>query len=558
MKKIYPAALFFFLFCIICNGQSQPVPLRPDITVGFVKSIPKDISGIAKDPVTGNLYMINFSGLVYEVKNLGTPGVYDTLLFTDADHGIGSLRGILFDDSTLFLIGNTLIDSTTTVGKIVRGDLQPNSLRAWTIVAQTDTYPQSRTAYDHGLSGLVFNPTHDSLYFNSGARTDHGEVQSNGGIYPGVRDVPLTTCIFHIPASAANLLLPDDSTSLAPYIFARGIRNSFELSFTADGDLIGLENAGDRDDPDELNWLREGRHYGFPWAVGGDTNPQQFPGYDPSADAFINKQQHSYINGYFYNDSTFPPPLAGITFTSPALNYGPDADKFRDVNDLTVKDASDMGSPMTTFTPHRCPVGMVMDYDSLLINDLRGDAFMIGYSSAGDSTGLGINGLGTLLDSSEDLVHVKLIKNIAIDNYEIYCTRIVAGFHRPVDDCIIGNKIYVVENVRNNQDTAYMWEITLPLLSTSFNNQTTYKVNSYIYPNPASKFTLLSYSLQGKEKGNFVLTDVTGKIVLKEELDPSAKAKRIDLSKLHNGIYFYKVLQKDIMIDAGKIVVDKQ
>ncbi|MFT7553257.1 MAG: hypothetical protein ACI9BV_003589, partial [Rhodothermales bacterium] len=53
------------------------------------------------------------------------------------------------------------------------------------------------------------------------------------------------------------------------------------------GDLFGTENAGDCDDSEELNWIREGRHYGFPWRIGTSVTPQQFPGYDPSADPFV-------------------------------------------------------------------------------------------------------------------------------------------------------------------------------------------------------------------------------------------------------------------------------
>jgi glucose/arabinose dehydrogenase len=119
--------------------------------------------------------------------------------------------------------------------------------------------------------------------------------------------VPLTSAIFRIPYTAKNLILPADSAGLAPYLFADGLRNTFDLAFNTAGDLIGGENAGERDDPDELNWLRYGRNYGFPWIMGGDYNPQQYPGYDPDADIMLNKNRYGYKNGFFHDDPTFPP-----------------------------------------------------------------------------------------------------------------------------------------------------------------------------------------------------------------------------------------------------------
>ncbi|GAB5409195.1 MAG: hypothetical protein BalsKO_15600 [Balneolaceae bacterium] len=37
--------------------------------------------------------------------------------------------------------------------------------------------------------------------------------------------------------------------------------------------FFGTENAGDRDDSEELNWLQQGKHYGFPWVIGGNETP---------------------------------------------------------------------------------------------------------------------------------------------------------------------------------------------------------------------------------------------------------------------------------------------
>ncbi len=81
------------------------------------------------------------------------------------------------------------------------------------------------------------------------------------------------------------------------YLFAEGLRNTFDLAFASNGDLLGTENGPDRDMADELNWLRQGHHYGFPWRMGGEDNPQQFPGYDPDADPLLNPNYGAVSSG---------------------------------------------------------------------------------------------------------------------------------------------------------------------------------------------------------------------------------------------------------------------
>ncbi|MFT7553663.1 MAG: glucose/arabinose dehydrogenase [Rhodothermales bacterium] len=175
--------------------------------------------------------------------------------------------------------------------------------------------------------------------------------------------------VLRIPANAIDLTLPNDRQALKDggYVFAEGIRNSFDLEFSPDGDLFGTENAGDRDDSEELNWIREGRHYGFPWRIGTSVTPQQFPGYDPSADPFVqpdrNPDNQADIGWYFSDDPTYPPPPAGVTFADPIPNAGPFADHFRDPTTGAVMDASDEGVTSGTFTSHRSPLGLVFDAD---------------------------------------------------------------------------------------------------------------------------------------------------------------------------------------------------
>ena len=76
-----------------------------------------------------------------------------------------------------------------------------------------------------------------------------------------------------------------------------------------------------------------------------------------------------------------------------------------------------------------------------------------------------------------------------------------------------------------------------------------------VYPNPASDlFTLYTGNFE-TFVGPFnvlTLTDINGKVLLKEEI--KEKAKQISLSKYKNGIYFITVRQDKLIIKTLKIV----
>src|SRR5205814_4808046 len=142
------------------------------------------------------------------------------------------------------------------------------------------------------------------------SRTDHGEVEDVGGVFPNTREVALTAKIFRLPATASNVLLPNDTNALrdAGYIFAEGTRNSFDFAWAPNGELFGTDNGPDRDMSDELNWLRPGLHFGFPWRMGGADNPQRFADYNSANDLLLDSRFVAVAGGTYKNDPGFPPP----------------------------------------------------------------------------------------------------------------------------------------------------------------------------------------------------------------------------------------------------------
>jgi hypothetical protein len=267
--------------------------------------------------------------------------------------------------------------------------------------------------------------------------------------------VDLTSIILRLPTAAIDLVLPDDREELrgAGSLFAEGVRNTFDLAFSPDGDLFGPDNGPDRDMPDELNWLREGQHYGFPWRMGAEDNPQQFEDYAPATDLLLDARYTAVRNGHYHNDPGFPP-APPIVFADPVINLGPDADRFRDPVAGAVLSASDLGLTLSTFTAHRSPLGIVFDTAGVLNAPYHRGGFVLSWTR-GDPDGESRS--GPFRDASEDLLHLDLAK-LGTTNYQARVTRLVGGFRNPIDAEIVGNRIYVIEWSGNRG----LWEIAFP------------------------------------------------------------------------------------------------
>ena len=121
------------------------------------------------------------------------------------------------------------------------------------------------------------------------SHSDHGEVQDGKGAFPDLRETTLTAVVLRVPTDARELVLPNNRDALRAqgFLFAEGLRSAYDLAFAPNGDLFATENGPGRDMAEELNWLRQGHHYGFPWRMGLEDTPQQFPDYDPASDFLL-------------------------------------------------------------------------------------------------------------------------------------------------------------------------------------------------------------------------------------------------------------------------------
>jgi hypothetical protein len=445
----------YFFGIMLLTGTTQTLAQLPQVSdPGLQIQLLGDLNPfavrIARNPMDNKLYYCTFFGELYRLDVSG--GVYTgALVASDFNHHINYLQGMLFKDSILYLVGNRKEQSTSGYGLLVRGKWQAGGGWSWDTLMHTAVYPSTATLFDHAFSSLCLSQDGNYLFVGSGSRTDHGEIQTSNGLYPGRRDAPLTSVIFKIPLNLpTTIFLPNDSSLLmaSGYVYARGVRNTFDMALAPNHDLIGSENSGDRDDPEEINWLRNGYHYGFPWKMGGNLTGQQFPGYVPASDKLINHNCLSWTNNppYFYNDPSYPPMPGGLNYGEPVRNYGPDADKSRDAGNGHIHDASSESTYITSLTPHRSPLGMAFDTAGLLAAPYGYSGFVLSYTKgSADTTGNVNGGIGPFSDTGQDLLQLCFNKDTSSGIYSMNAYRIAWNFDRPVDSWLEGNHLYIIE-----------------------------------------------------------------------------------------------------------------
>ncbi|MDJ0752163.1 MAG: PQQ-dependent sugar dehydrogenase [Ardenticatenaceae bacterium] len=425
-----------------------PVLLRENISIRKIGEIGGGGVKLAQNPADGTLYFLRPTEGIFSVA-LSDPFPTQKVIDIQEITTDGFLTGMTFGpDGSLYVVANRRPDESMTQAVIQKGILSEAGEWSWQNLATTEPYPASNTNFDHLFNGIVVSPDNQWVFVNSGSRTDHGEVQSTGGAFPDTREVPLTSRIFRLPTSAVDLILPNDEAAQEEMgvLYAKGTRNAYDLAFAPNGDLFGVDNGPDADYPEELNWLREGLHYGFPWRFGDQDNPQQFSDYNPDQDNRLSTDFVAVQAETYQNDPDFPPPTE--SFTDPIINLGPDAAQYRDA-DGRAQNAAATGDVLRTFTPHRSPLGLVFFPDDKMPAYLHsGDgafsAFVLSWGAAG----------GDLTDQGQDLLHLRLIK--LDDHYQAVTHQIVRDFRRPIDAVLIENRLYVLEW----DGAGIIWELT--------------------------------------------------------------------------------------------------
>jgi hypothetical protein len=547
--KLHIILAIFIQFMLYELASAQRVQaLTNDIFVDSILLAKPWASKLALDPISKHLFYCGSNGNIYEVFEAAQT---DSLRFTNQDHSLTRLQGMCFMDSTLFLSGNIWY-STTGIGLIMKGILQPDGTRIWSTVLSTEAYPTSGPSGDHGFTGLNIDPQQQFLYFSSGSRTSFGEVQTNNGAFPGLREQPLTSKIFRIPVSAENIYLYNDSTFLdtCGYVFAMGTRNAYDMAWNAQGHLFAIDNAGERDDPEELNWIQEGHHYGFPWRIGGNLNPLTNPNFNAAQDPLINPQNSAYLEGHFNADPNFPQIPSGLQFTEPLSNYGAAADYYKNEITGNIEKSSESGTPVKTFTPHRSPLGLVIDKNKALGSVYSGKGFVMSFMPGGDSTGFSpISPWGSpcpFVDPSRELVMMNLYYDSLNNDYAIQTSNIVTGFYLPVDAEQVGNSIYIIEN------NGVLWKIRFPAPNAI---PTCAEKGLFVYPNPSAAALNLYYPNPNQQERYFELLTLDGKLLYRSA-NFNTEFYQSETLNYPQGCYYIQLLTNGAILARQQLILN--
>ncbi|EPR66996.1 c-type cytochrome [Cyclobacterium qasimii] len=435
--------------------QKAPESLVPDLYIEhFTKVVPRAVR-IWEGP-ENYLWYATIEGEVYRFP-IDNPHQLEKMLEV-SDHGISRLQGATMHGGKLFLCGNVRVNNDKgTKGRMVRVSWENSGKAKPEVVFTTEEYGTTNTPFDHGWSALQVSDDGQSIYVVSGSRTDHGEVQDNLGAYPNSRDVALTSKVFRIPIDAVDLLLPDNLEFLKEkgYLYAEGLRNAYDLALDKEGRLLAVVNSGDYDQNEDMFWVKEGHHYGYPWVMGDLESPQQFPNWtpDPDKDAFLNAAAAAWPDD-FYNDPTFPKKPQGVAFGKSIMNYGPDSDKFRDKITGKVQDASELGIGIRTFTPHSSPLGLVLDNEQSLPGRFKGKALVARYTN-GQKSAL----MQPFTENGEDLLLLDLKYLPKEENFRLNTYRVAKGFTQPVDAVLVDGFLYLIE-FGGKQRGGNIWKIS--------------------------------------------------------------------------------------------------
>ncbi len=296
----------------------------------------------------------------------------------------------------LFIVGNQqdianppVQNHVTIYRSTTFADGDPADLKPWFWT----NYPGS-PAYIHAAEHIAFGPD-DFLYVGNGARTDGGQTGTDATWYGG-GETPITACIWRLDPKLENPPIE---------VFARGVRNAYGFCWNDKGEMLATENGPDADPEEELNLIERGKHYGFPYT-------------------FANWKQKAY--------PFTPDPPAGLEFTPPIPNIGPDG--------------GFAGKPIYSFDPHSGPGGIVY----------LGEDFPEPYRGTLLLTRFGNFIRSVKENSGFDLLQAKL-RHGADGKYEAEVHTVLAPLGRPIDVHVSGQgKVYILEYSRSTNSTASM------------------------------------------------------------------------------------------------------
>ena len=194
----------------------------------------------------GKMYMLTLDGNIFVLEDEDDDNFIDTVtrIFHDENDELFWATGLEFYD------GLTYISDSTRISTVY--DEDGDGTLDWSTFTPIVENLPSAPEMVHSNNSLVFYE--DKLYVPVGSVTDHGPI-----IEP--------------PYEASILRMDPDGSNIE--IIATGFRNPYDIAIAPNGDMFTGENSPDQIDKElaylpveEINHIREGRHYGFPDVFG--------------------------------------------------------------------------------------------------------------------------------------------------------------------------------------------------------------------------------------------------------------------------------------------------
>lgn len=368
-----------------------PLPAAPaGMAVREVARLSENPVRIASDGKGKVLYLLTQAGNVWRLEPATgkLKQIISSADYAEPKRGVISTIGFTLDPKQrLYIVLDRRLEGepfATNEVTIYRSTSSTNGDPAGLAAFFRVTYPWGIGPFNHGVGHIATGPD-GLIYVGSGSRTDANETGPGGRLFTG-GEVGLTSSIWQV----------DPDQNRPPSVFARGLRNPYGFCWNERGEMFATDNGPDADAPEELNLIEKGKHYGFPYEFSNWTNKP----YAHTPDA-----------------------PAGITFTRPIANLGPDG--------------GFDGQPVYTFGPHTSPAGIV--YLGKEFPESLRDSFLV-------------TRFGHLIkdpkDTGFDLLQMRLKKN-AQGVYEATTHAILPRLGRPIDVHLGANgKIFVAEYTR--------------------------------------------------------------------------------------------------------------
>ncbi len=77
-----------------------------------------------------------------------------------------------------------------------------------------------------------------------------------------------------------------------------------------------------------------------------------------------------------------------------------------------------------------------------------------------------------------------------------------------------------------------------------------------LYPNPSQEWVTVEYTVEEDQEIFFELYDVLGKRHFKEQMK-NAKNHRFNLEGMHQGMYFYRLVDQKTILESGKLLIQE-